>query len=122
MALISDFVSGFSLMIATGLAAGGADSRDAFRRGMGGQLRLPDFDGKGLLAARCDESVHSSLGHYWTAGFFHLFGVNLFVYRAAGLSMCVLGALLAWVTLVRIGERKAAAILPIFWRFSFLSS
>ena len=50
--------------------------------------------------------------HYWTAGFFRLFGVSLFVYRAAGLSMCVAGAILAWITLYRIGERKAAAILP----------
>ena len=55
--------------------------------------------------------------HYVTALFFHLFGTSVFVYRAAGVSMNVAGALLAWVALMRWGERRAAALFPFLLAF-----
>src|SRR6185437_2759892 len=55
--------------------------------------------------------------HYLTAAFFHFFGTSLFTYRAAGVSMNVVGALLAWIALMRWGERRAACLFPFLLAF-----
>ena len=99
---------GFSLMIATGLAALARIPGLHFDEAWAANYAYRILTEKGFWPLDAMSPYTHPWAHYWTAGFFHLFGVNLFVYRAAGLSMCVLGAFLAWVTLVRIGERKAA--------------
>jgi hypothetical protein len=115
--LLLSSLLGFLAMAVTGLVAAGRMPGIHFDEAWAANFAYRIATEKGFWPLDAMSPYTSPWAHYWIAGFFKLFGANFFVYRAAGLSMCMVGAALACLSLVRVGEKKAAALLP--WILAF---
>jgi hypothetical protein len=112
MLLVGISLLGFLLMISTGLYQISLVPGLHFDEAWAGNYAYRIFSEPGFWPIEAMSPYTHPWAHYVTAAFFHLFGANLFVYRAAGVAMNAVGAICAWFVLWRAGERKAAAVFP----------
>jgi hypothetical protein len=103
---------GFALMIGTGLCHVSQVPGFHFDEAWAANYAYRIFSEPGFWPVEAMSPYTHPWAHYLTAIFFRFFGVNLFVYRAAGVAMNVAGAFFAWAALWRTGEKKAATVLP----------
>src|SRR4051812_27297485 len=106
MALFGVSLLGFSLLIATGLFSVFQVPGLHFDEAWAANYAYRILSEPGFWPIDAMSPYTHAWAHYVSAVFFRLFGVNLFVYRAAGIAMIGTGALLAWCALVRSGQKK----------------